>query len=227
LADSVDTQQMVPSSAFSDGVTDGSISSAGGLAVQVSDVASPGGVRITTGPVTPASGSAYIRVCGYGVILDANTVVEVVCGSIRLNVVSGSAADIVAGDTTVTVPTGGTARVSDGDDGTTLVQNLGTETLNVAVDGVALSVAAGMSSTVVAELTVESLCALTGAYVTSGGQAAQQLAAVACGHLAQLARRPADARAESAYLGVVNALQRQSHIAASDAELLRALAQQL
>jgi uncharacterized delta-60 repeat protein len=145
----VDTLQPAgtPAGSFVDGslspATTGSIVATNGLTVSIADAPSPtDGVRITVGPGT---GMAQFSVCG-GFTLDvsAGSTADVTCGSVTVKVATGSA-DIVLGGgvTDVAIPQGGSAKVSSGGGGVFSVQNLGSTTVTVTIQGQQTTVAPG------------------------------------------------------------------------------------
>jgi hypothetical protein len=124
IDDAVDTDPGNASEAFADTAgTTGTITDRAGLAVTVKDAAAPAdGVRITAGA---GSGQVSLDTCaGFPVTVDAGSALTLTCGSVRLNVSQG-AAHVVLGGTTVNVPAGSVGKVTDNNDGTFTVENLG------------------------------------------------------------------------------------------------------
>jgi len=122
IADAVDSNPGVVSSAFSDGDgTTGSIVDEAGLDVTVVDLPAPDGVRVTVGA---GAGRATLQLCGFTVRLSAGSVVDVTCGSVRLGVIAGVGEVDLGNGTTVSVPQGATGKISANPDGTYEIENL-------------------------------------------------------------------------------------------------------
>ena len=148
--DGVDDSIDIGVGQFDDGGgTAGSITDRAGLDVTVADVVAPDGVRITVGA---GAGKVTLSVCGgFTLKVSAGSEVIVTCGSVKVEVVQGQAEVVLGGGlTVVSVPAGVTARVSQNPNGSYAVQNLGGGNLTVTVDGVATTVAAGQTKSVMA-----------------------------------------------------------------------------
>ena len=146
--DSIDTGV----GAFDDGDgTAGSIVDAALLDVFVTDADdSADGVKITVGP---GSGKAKLSVCGFTIQVSAGSEVVVTCGSVTMEVVSGAAAIELSASVVVSVSAGGLAKATDNGDGSFEIQNLGTTSVIVTVDGQETTVAPGESTTVSTDTT--------------------------------------------------------------------------
>ena len=150
IEDSIDTQPATASDAFADGAgNSGSITDRAGLDVRVADLSAPDGVRVTVGAGT---GEVSLSVCsGFSVTVAAGSTVDVTCGSVKIDVIQGSAKVVLGGGLTViSVPEGVTAKVSDNGDGSFKVENLGGGDVTVTVDGVTTTVGSGETSSVTA-----------------------------------------------------------------------------
>ncbi len=138
---------------FDDGDgTAGSIVDTAGLAVIVSDADDSGdGVRIAVGP---GSGKATFLVCGLTVKVAAGSEIVVTCGSITVDVLEGSAeVELGGGAVRVSVPEGGRAKISE-DGGTFFaVENLGTTSVTVIVDGEETVLSPGETTSVSTDVT--------------------------------------------------------------------------
>ena len=166
--DGIDDSIETSPGSFSDGTSYGSIAATGGNVVAISDAPAPGGVHVTvTGPGT---GPAVLNgVCGLGSIsLTAGSDAVLTCGSVKVQMASGTATIALEGGiTTIIVPQGDTAKVTDLGNGSFTVANLaGTAPVSVTTNGKTSTVAAGATSTV-AVLTPANLCQLTRTDVTS------------------------------------------------------------
>ena len=98
----------------------------------------------------PGAGSALLDTCGgFLVSLPAESIVDVTCGSVILDVIAGSA-QVILGDglTVISIPEGGEAEVSDDGSGGVTVENLGSVPIALTVDGVEGSIAPGETSSV-------------------------------------------------------------------------------
>lgn len=146
----VDLDPEGPSTEFSDGEgTTGEITSTGGLDVKVADAAAPQGVFVSATESLPAPGPAVLSVCGgaYSIELAAGTEEFVTCGSVIVQVVRGEGKIVVGGGSIlVSVPVGGEAEVADNGDGTYSVENKGTTSVTLSVDGVDETVERGEST---------------------------------------------------------------------------------
>jgi hypothetical protein len=131
----VDTDPL-SSEGFNDGSgTSGSITDREGLTVTIEDAASPDGVRVVVGA---GSGQVALDACGFAVTVNADSELIITCGSVTLNLIQGAAQVVLADGkvTVVSIPVGVTATVTDNDDGTFLVQNVGgVGDVTVTVDG--------------------------------------------------------------------------------------------
>jgi hypothetical protein len=121
--------------------TFGTITDPNGLTVQVTDATDPAdGVSITTGSGT---GPATLSVCGFGTLaVAANSTVVLTCGSIKAQVVTGSAS-IAVGGVVVNVPAGATGKVSDAGGGNFTVESLTGSGITVTNNGVTTTVPTG------------------------------------------------------------------------------------
>ena len=131
--------------------TFGSVISTGGLSVRVSDAASPDGVLISVGTeVTEVQ--AELLLCGFTVLLDPGTFALITCGSVKVDVSTGGASIVLGGGLTVVgIPAGAVARVTESDDGSFTVENLGSvdgTDVTVTVDGTTSPVGTGQSTSV-------------------------------------------------------------------------------
>ena len=147
LFDDVDADPQNPSDGFDDGAgTSGAVVDRGGLTVSIEDAADPDGVRVVVGAGT---GQARLSVCGFTINVAPGSELVVTCGSVRVDVIAGEA-EIVLDDgaTTVTVPAGVSVRVTENEDGSFQVENLGGGDLTVTVDGVEATVSAGETTSV-------------------------------------------------------------------------------
>lgn len=103
--------------------TTGSIVDKAGLSVLVADASNAAqGVVITVGPGT---GYASFSVCGFPVLLSANSSTVITCGSIGLIVNQGTARVNLGNDTFVEIGVGGVAKISQTPEGPYSVENLG------------------------------------------------------------------------------------------------------
>ena len=124
-------------------VTYGSVGALNGNTVRITDVATPDGVRIAVAGV--GTTKTTFSVCGMTLKLAPGSEVIVTCGSLKVQVITGSA-EISVGDghLVVTVPSGATAKVSDLGGGVYNVDNLGSAGgVTVAIDGVSSNLPAG------------------------------------------------------------------------------------
>ena len=161
-ADGVDDAIDTGVGTFSDGTTFGAIVDDAGYTVLVTDAVAPDGVHVTvTGSGTA---KAVFSACGFGTIrLAPGSDIVLTCGSVKLNVTTGSAeVELGGGITTVSIPAGAIAEVSDLGAGKFSVQNQqgSTAPVTVTTNGVASTVAAGSTWTVPV-VTIGNLCALT------------------------------------------------------------------
>jgi probable HAF family extracellular repeat protein len=130
--------------AFAVGGTSGQVLSLGGLDVLV-DAAVPGpGVRISVGS---GSGAATFSVCGIPVLsVFAGSSLTVSCGSVIVRAVTGNGAQYTLdGRTTVEIGSGDEVEITDLGNGLYSVENLGSQTVDVTVSGVPLTIAGGAS----------------------------------------------------------------------------------
>lgn len=125
--------------------TTGAIVNAAGLSVSITDAPDPQGALVAVGS---GSGFAEFEACGQPVNVAAGSTVVLTCASLIVHVVTGSA-DIVleGGDTVVTVPQGGMVEISDGADGGSIIENIGTVPVTVTVDGASGSISPGETAT--------------------------------------------------------------------------------
>ncbi len=151
---------------FSDGEgTAGTVLDSGGLAIEVTDLPAPDGVRIKVGE---GEGEASFQLCGFSTLtLTAGSEAIVTCGSVIVRVVQGEATVTVGdGSIVASVPAGGEVEVADNGDGTFTVNNLGDADVTVTIEGEEEIVGGGESTTVEEPLTT------TPGHVTGGGQVA-------------------------------------------------------
>jgi mannan endo-1,4-beta-mannosidase len=125
--------------------TVGSITYAGGLAVKITDAPAPDGVSVSVGS---GSGDVELSVCGgFTVEVAANSSVVITCGSVKVAVTTGVARIVLGGGVTVvSLDTGDVAKVSTNGSGGFLVDNLGSTSVDVTVDGTAATVPGGTSA---------------------------------------------------------------------------------
>lgn len=149
LANDVDTHPASVSEAFDDRAstlrTFGTIVDRGGLELTVTSVTTA--VRIAAS----GAGTAIVDTCAdnFRLYLTAGDVVDVTCGSVTTQVISGLVEVVLGGGVTVvSVPAGVTAKVADTGDGTFHVQNLGGGAVTVTVDGVGGTIVPGQTASV-------------------------------------------------------------------------------
>jgi YVTN family beta-propeller protein len=142
VADAIDTGN----GTFSDGSTTGSIVDRAGLSVLVTDAAAPDGVRVIVAGA--GSAQAVLDVCGGLSTLRLTTGRYLVtCGSVKVQVETGSAEIVLGGgQTLVSLAAGVTAKVTDTGGGTYKVENLGGGPITVTVGGSPTTVTAGGST---------------------------------------------------------------------------------
>lgn len=131
--------------------TFGSIVTTAGLSVRITDAANPDGVLIEVG-AEGTDAQAELLLCGFTVLLDPGTLTVVTCGSVTIDVSAGGASILLGGGLTIVgIPAGGVARVSESDDGSFAVENLGpagSAELTVTVDGTSTILEGGESTSV-------------------------------------------------------------------------------
>ena len=119
-----------------------------GLAVTITDaLPDPDGLQVATGS---GGGPAELRTCGVGqTFVAANSTVIVTCGSLILEVVTGSAEVVLEdGLAVVSIPEGGVAEITEEPDGSFTVENQGTTPIEVTVDGETDTIEPGETDTV-------------------------------------------------------------------------------
>lgn len=148
IYDSVDTDSVNPSDAFSDGSNFGMIANRNGFTVTVQDDTDPAeGFVITVSGA--GTGKASFRMCGFSAILKlAPGTYLIGCGSVIVTVEGGEAEFDLGNGSTVTIPAGGSAEVSETGTDTFQVVNLGTTPIEIVVDGVTATIPAGETRTV-------------------------------------------------------------------------------
>ena len=124
--------------------TFGSIANANGHGIRVTDAAdSAEGVRIQVDgdPTTKAT----LTVCGFTIRLAGGTDAVLTCGSVTMKVLTGSGEVVLDGGmTVVSVPAGAIGKVGNRNaDGSYTVENRGSDTITVTVDGVVGQIGAG------------------------------------------------------------------------------------
>ena len=133
---------------FSDGTTDGSITSTSGLTITVSDATDPAkGVTLTA----TGTGTATLSLCGgvYPVILTGPGTYTLTCTSVTLSVTGSPVIMPLSADVSVTVADGGVATIDETEPGvfTGAADAGSTGAVVVTVDGVDTTVAAGDTGT--------------------------------------------------------------------------------
>lgn len=136
-----------PAGSFSDDTGDGAtttgvVTDSAGLGVTITDAADPDGVTIR---VAAGTVRVTLSVCGgFTIRVNAGSEVTLTCGSVALEVISGSAAIVLGnGLTVVDIPAGGAARVSGSEATGYTVANLGNTAVTITVDGTPSTIAAG------------------------------------------------------------------------------------
>ena len=107
-----------------------------GLSVAITDRPDGGSGKGLNVVVGAGSGAAEFLACGFTLIVPAGGQDVVTCGSLILEVVTGSAEVVLDDLTSVSISTGGMAEIADNGDGSFSVENLGTVEITVVVDGV-------------------------------------------------------------------------------------------
>ena len=118
-----------------------------GLSIAVTDELDPEGLAVAVGP---GSGRMVLDVCATGKTYVApNSTVIVTCGSLILEVVTGSAEVVLEdGLAVVSIPEGGVAEITEEPDGSFTVENQGTTPIEVTVDGETDTIEPGETDTV-------------------------------------------------------------------------------
>ncbi len=141
IDDSVDTGD----GTFANGVTSGAIPDAAGHSVTVGP---EGADEVRISVAGTGTAQATFTVCGFTLRLAPGSEVVVGCGSITLQVISGTAELVLGGGlTTVTVPAGVSATLEEQPDGGFSLTDVTGGSLTVTVDGVSSTVQAGQSLT--------------------------------------------------------------------------------
>ncbi len=118
-----------------------------GLSVAITDRPDGGSGKGLNVVVGAGSGAAEFLACGFTLIVPAGGQDVVTCGSLILEVVTGSAEVVLDDLTSVSISTGGMAEIADNGDGSFSVENLGTVEITVVVDGVEATIEPGDAST--------------------------------------------------------------------------------
>jgi mannan endo-1,4-beta-mannosidase len=150
-ADGLSNLVDVGDGAFDDGAgTAGELLDTDDLWTTVDDEPSPDGVRIR---VASGSGSVELEACGFPVTLTPGTEVVITCGSIGVEVVTGSATVGLGDLAVVALPQGAVARIAQTGDARYSVENLGNVAIAVVIGGVTTPLAPGASLTVAVDTT--------------------------------------------------------------------------
>lgn len=146
IADDVDTDPAVPSDAFDDGTTFGTIDARNGLVVEIRDTSAPDGVRSEVAGA-PASAHAAVTFCAapQPTWLQAGTTAVHSCGSHTVAVAAGLATLLTSDGAFVEVPAGGMVHLDD--DGASVVIEVILGSARVVVGGVVIGLGAGESLT--------------------------------------------------------------------------------
>jgi len=153
ISDDVDPFPFTPSTSFSDGTTTGEIISSVEQEFIILDVPEPVGVNISADPADAGGGIAptTIRGCDGGLllkILDAETSVNLTCGSVIIQVISGMIDVEFFGDDGTTA----TTTLTEGDNvtfeqDTLILTNNGSTPVELKLNGQTIIVNAGTSQT--------------------------------------------------------------------------------